>query len=77
MMTASELLTTALVVAQPTPSDPTQAMIMKYMPIFFGLIMFQLPAGLVVYILVNTALSIGQQYYIKKKFAKRNEAKSK
>jgi YidC/Oxa1 family membrane protein insertase len=54
---------------QPTPSDPTQAMVMKFMPIFFGVIMFQLPAGLVVYILINTLLSIGQQYYIKRRMA--------
>jgi YidC/Oxa1 family membrane protein insertase len=39
-------------------------MVMKFMPIFFSVIMFSLPAGLVVYILVNNILSIGQQWVI-------------
>ncbi|MEE2829684.1 MAG: membrane protein insertase YidC [Myxococcota bacterium] len=47
-----------------TVTDPTQKMVMKFMPIFFSVIMFTLPAGLVVYILVNNILSIGQQWVI-------------
>jgi len=50
-----------------TPSasaDPTQQKIMRFMPLFFSVIMFTLPAGLVVYILVNNILSIGQQWLI-------------
>ena len=49
----------------PTASaDPTQQKIMRFMPLFFSVIMFTLPAGLVVYILVNNILSIGQQWLI-------------
>jgi len=47
-----------------TATDPTQKMVMKFMPIFFSVIMFTLPAGLVVYILVNNVLSIAQQWVI-------------
>ena len=49
----------------PTASaDPMQQKIMRMMPVFFSVIMFTLPAGLVVYILVNNVLSIGQQWLI-------------
>jgi len=47
-----------------TATDPTQKMVMKFMPIFFSVIMFSLPAGLVVYILINNILSIAQQWVI-------------
>ena len=44
--------------------DPIQQKMMQYMPLFFSLIMFTLPAGLVVYILINNILSIAQQWVI-------------
>lgn len=47
-----------------TASDPAQQMVIKFMPIFFSVIMFTLPAGLVVYILINNILSIAQQWVI-------------
>jgi YidC/Oxa1 family membrane protein insertase len=47
-----------------TMTDPTQQMMIKVMPLFFTVIMFTLPAGLVVYILVNNILSIAQQWVI-------------
>jgi len=47
-----------------TATDPTQKMVMKLMPLIFSVMMFTLPAGLVVYILVNNILSIGQQWVI-------------
>jgi YidC/Oxa1 family membrane protein insertase len=46
----------------PQPADNTQAkMLLWIMPIFFTFIMFQLPAGLALYSLVNNVLSIIQQ----------------
>lgn len=46
----------------PQPADSTQAkMLLWLMPIFFTFIMFQLPAGLALYSLVNNVLSIIQQ----------------
>ena len=47
-----------------TATDPTQQMVMRFMPIMFSVFMFTLPAGLVVYILVNNVLSIAQQWVI-------------
>ena len=46
--------------------DPAQQKIMTLMPVFFGFIMFTLPAGLVLYIFVNNILSILQQWVIKR-----------
>lgn len=48
----------------PMPPDPTQAKIMKLMPVIFtGLFLF-FPSGLVLYWLVNNVISIAQQWYI-------------
>ena len=47
-----------------TTSDPSQAGVAKMMPILFTVLFYNFAAGLVIYWLVNTVLSIGQQYYI-------------
>jgi len=52
-----------------TTTDPMQAKLLQYMPLFFGLMMLNLPAGLTIYMLVNAAASIVQQQYINKKLA--------
>jgi YidC/Oxa1 family membrane protein insertase len=50
----------------PVPPDPMQARIMQIMPVVFtGLFAF-FPAGLVLYWLTNTGLSILQQWRINK-----------
>ena len=46
--------------------DASQQKIMRFMTLFFGVIMFTLPAGLVMYIFVNNILSILQQWVIKR-----------
>jgi membrane protein insertase Oxa1/YidC/SpoIIIJ len=43
--------------------DPNQAQMLKFMPLFFGFLMFSYPSGLSVYYVVNTFLSILQQWY--------------
>jgi YidC/Oxa1 family membrane protein insertase len=48
----------------PTPPDPAQAMVMKIMPLVFGVMFFFFPAGLVLYWVVNNVLSIAQQWQI-------------
>lgn len=48
----------------PVPPDPMQARLMQIMPIAFSVIFFFFPAGLVLYSIVNNALSIAQQWYI-------------
>jgi YidC/Oxa1 family membrane protein insertase len=62
----------ALMVAQqsmmPTANmDPTQAKMMKMMPLFFAFIMFSFPSGLVLYFCINMLLTIGQQYIIRRR----------
>jgi YidC/Oxa1 family membrane protein insertase len=48
----------------PPPPDPTQARVLKLMPVMFtGLFLF-FPAGLVLYWLTNNVLSIAQQWWI-------------
>lgn len=48
----------------PTPPDPMQAKVMQIMPVAFSVVFFFFPAGLVLYSIVNNALSIAQQWYI-------------
>lgn len=61
LMGASMFLQSKL---NPVPPDPMQAKIMKIMPIAFSVVFFWFPAGLVLYSIVNNALSIAQQWYI-------------
>jgi YidC/Oxa1 family membrane protein insertase len=48
----------------PTPPDPIQAKVMMVMPFAFSIFFFFFPAGLVLYWVVNNALSIAQQWQI-------------
>jgi len=48
----------------PAPTDPTQAMLFAWMPLFFTFILAPFPAGLVIYWAWNNFLSLLQQYYI-------------
>jgi YidC/Oxa1 family membrane protein insertase len=51
----------------PTPPDPTQAMIFTWMPVVFTFMMAGFPAGLVIYWAWNNTLSIIQQGIIMKR----------
>lgn len=51
----------------PPPPDPTQAKMMQFLPVFFTFLFLNFPAGLVLYWVVNNALSILQQWYIMRK----------
>ncbi|MEA3429454.1 MAG: membrane protein insertase YidC [Thermodesulfobacteriota bacterium] len=51
----------------PSVGDPTQAKMMKFMPVVFTAIFINFSSGLVLYWLINNILSIAQQYYITKK----------
>jgi YidC/Oxa1 family membrane protein insertase len=55
----------------PTPPDPTQAMIFNWMPVIFTFMLASFPAGLVIYWAWNNTLSVIQQSVI----MKRNGAK--
>jgi len=48
----------------PPVPDPTQAKIMKMMPVMFTVLFMFFPAGLVLYWLVNNVLSIAQQWWV-------------
>jgi YidC/Oxa1 family membrane protein insertase len=48
----------------PTPPDPTQAMIFNWMPLVFTFMLASFPAGLVIYWAWNNTLSVLQQSII-------------
>lgn len=64
----------------PTPQDPMQAKIMKFMPIVMTIFFLWFPAGLVLYWLANSVLGIAQQWYITRnieaEYAAKEAAKS-
>jgi len=51
----------------PEPADPTQAKVMKFLPILFLFMFYRFPAGLVLYWTWNNILSILQQMIINKR----------
>ena len=51
----------------PTPPDPTQAMIFNWMPVIFTFMLGSFPAGLVIYWAWNNTLSVIQQGVIMKR----------
>ena len=57
----------------PTPPDPTQAMIFNWMPVIFTFMLATFPAGLVIYWAWNNFLSILQQGVIMKRQGARIE----
>jgi YidC/Oxa1 family membrane protein insertase len=56
----------------PPPPDPVQAKMMLFMPLVFSITFFFFPAGLVLYWVVNNLLSIAQQWWVTKRFEKKN-----
>jgi len=65
LMVITMLIQTRL---NPKPADPMQAKMMLWMPLIFGVTFFWFPAGLVLYWVVSNIFSIGQQWYMNKKF---------
>jgi YidC/Oxa1 family membrane protein insertase len=53
---------------QPPGMDPTQAQIMKFMPVGIAVIFVIMPAGLVLYSVANSAISLVQQKAMYKKY---------
>ena len=53
---------------QPPGMDPTQAQIMKFMPVMIAAIFIIMPAGLVLYSVANSAISLVQQRSMYKKY---------
>ncbi len=67
LMGASMFLTQMM---QPEPPDPTQAKVMKMMPIMFTFFFLWFPSGLVLYWLVNNILSVLQQWFVTRQVEK-------
>tara|TARA_Y200000002_G_scaffold67466_1_gene52334 strand:+ start:2331 stop:3860 length:1530 start_codon:yes stop_codon:yes gene_type:complete len=51
---------------QPAGMDPTQAQVMKYMPVMFSVLFIFFPAALCLYTVVNTGVQLAQQSYLYK-----------
>lgn len=60
-----------------TSADPAQQKMMMIMPIMFSVFMLFLPVGLVVYILINTAMSVTQQWLYNKGIRLRDLARGR
>lgn len=58
----------------PAPPDPIQAKVMMALPIMFTFMFLWFPAGLVLYWVVNNALSIAQQWIITKRVEEGTDA---
>ena len=52
-----------------TGMDKTQEKMMMFLPVLFSFMMLTLPAGMVLYVLTNTIVSILQQQYLNKKLS--------
>ncbi len=74
LMTATMIVQTRM---NPTPPDPVQAQVMKFMPYIFSVFFFFFPAGLVLYWLINNILSILQQWQIQRMFDRDKPAHAK
>ena len=61
----------------PPPPDPMQARIFQLMPIVFSVMFALFPAGLVLYWVTNTGLSILQQWNINRKITAEDKARKK
>lgn len=72
LMTASWFLQQRL---SPPVGDPAQRRMFMFMPLIFGLMFMNFPAGLVLYWLVNNLLTIAQQV-LTQKMLERTEAKA-
>ncbi len=59
----------------PPPPDPMQARIFQLMPVIFSVMFALFPAGLVLYWVTNTGLSILQQWNINRKIAAEDKAR--
>jgi YidC/Oxa1 family membrane protein insertase len=63
-------------IAGPESSAAQSKMLQYMLPIVFTVLFYSMPSGLVIYWIVNTVLSVGQQYYINKGAAKAEKEKA-
>ncbi len=60
----------------PPPPDPVQAKVFMFMPLVFSVMFAFFPAGLVLYWVTNTGLSILQQWNINRKIEAEDAARA-
>jgi YidC/Oxa1 family membrane protein insertase len=70
LMTISWFLQSLLQPKAPDPQMRAQQRMFLIMPLMFGFLLYSMPSGLILYWLTSTALSIGEQFLIKKYFLK-------
>ncbi len=62
----------------PNPQmDETQKKVMMFMPIMFSFMMISLPAGMVIYMITNTVVSIAQQHWLNKSLDAKMQTEAK
>ena len=61
----------------PPPPDPVQAKVFMFMPIVMSVMFAFFPAGLVLYWVTNTVLSIAQQWNINRRIEAEDKARKK
>src|SRR5678816_2323315 len=61
----------------PPPPDPVQAKVFQFMPLVFSVMFTLFPAGLVLYWVTNTGLSILQQWNINKTLEREDKDRKK
>ncbi|QEE23156.1 membrane protein insertase YidC [Rhodanobacter glycinis] len=65
---AATMLIQQLLMPAATGMDPTQAKMMKFMPVIFAVIFLFFPAGLCLYYVVNGLCRLGQQWWVTKRY---------
>lgn len=70
------MLATQLVMPMQPGMDPTQAKMMKFMPVIFGVMFVFFPAGLVLYYTVNSLCRLAQQWWVTRQFDRSEAAKA-
>jgi len=73
------MIATQLLMQKMTPqpnADPNQAKMMKLMPLIFGFMFWNFPAGLVLYYLTSNLVNIGQQWFFNQTEAAQEAARS-
>jgi YidC/Oxa1 family membrane protein insertase len=73
------MIATQLLMQKMTPqpnADPNQAKMMKLMPLIFGFMFWNFPAGLVLYYLTSNLVNIGQQWFFNHTEAAQEAARS-
>ncbi|MEE9200149.1 MAG: membrane protein insertase YidC [Candidatus Brocadiales bacterium] len=70
IMACASIVQMRLMPSNPDPKAQQQQQLMKFMPIMFAFILYQMPAGLLLYWTTSTILSVGEQILIRRMVAK-------